>query len=104
MHLQRNIMACSHNHRDRGNAAIRSVYSSPTYVSQQYKNNKQFPRKRNSTFPLCCQQQRNVQCCHGNARMPYSPLLSSYEIFRIAVNNINMRKYSRAVPDIFVRC
>ena len=39
MHIQRNIMACSHNHCCHGNAAIRSVYSTATYVSQQYKNN-----------------------------------------------------------------
>ena len=39
MHIQRNNMACSHNHCCHGNAAIRSVYSLATYVSQQYKNN-----------------------------------------------------------------
>jgi hypothetical protein len=43
-----------------------------------------------------------VEGCHVTATMGSLVLLSSYKIFRAAVNNQNVTKFSCNVPDIFV--
>jgi len=45
-----------------------------------------------------------VASCHEKATVVFLVLLSSYKIFRIAVNNQIVPMCSYNVPGIFVRC